>query len=56
MNCQDCGTKNPVWFAPNELWNKVMENKQMIVCPNCFINRAEAKGIKPTGWLLQEET
>lgn len=54
--CQSCGGHNPVWFAPNELWNRVTEDKALIICPVCFIKLAEAKGIRPTGWLLQEES
>lgn len=53
--CQKCGNDNVVWFAPNELWNKVVDDKTAILCPVCFVKMAEAKGIKPTGWLLQEE-
>lgn len=38
--CQICSGDNPVWFAPNELWNKVIGEKLHFVCPNCFIREA----------------
>lgn len=45
--CGDCGRDNPVWFAPNDLWNLVMggpdakEDPGGILCPTCFAHRAE---------------
>lgn len=59
--CGDCGGHNPVWFAPSPLWNLVMGGPQAtgdpggIVCPVCFIRRAEASGIEPTAWEVREE-
>lgn len=58
--CQLCGLPNPVWFAPNELWNKVMRDpdegdKYQFICPRCFAFEAEAVGITPTAWVLQVE-
>jgi len=59
--CQDCNGHNPVWFAPNELWNRVMGGENAtddpggIVCVQCFIRRAEAAGIIPTAWVLSPE-
>src|SRR5437868_786969 len=41
--CQDCGGRNPVWFAPNPVWNLVMGGPDAkgdpggIICPVCFI-------------------
>jgi hypothetical protein len=34
--CQRCLGPNPVWHAPNELWNDVMGSEAGIVCPTCF--------------------
>jgi len=34
--CQRCGARNTVWFAQNDLWNKVMGGDGGIVCPECF--------------------
>jgi len=33
--CQMCSRDNPVWYAENELWNKVAPPKG-IICPICF--------------------
>jgi len=33
--CQKCHCKNPIWFAPNELWNN-NHGKFNILCPSCF--------------------
>lgn len=56
--CMDCGTtdKNPVWFTDNVFWNDVMEGIEGsgILCPQCFIERAETK-YKTTGWRLLPE-
>lgn len=38
--CQLCGGRNPVWFAPNELWNKVNGSREGILCPVCFQEKA----------------
>lgn len=52
--CAECGTKkNIVWFADNVFWNDVMgEEKQKILCINCFTARAEKKYKRITGWRL----
>ncbi len=39
--CQECGRPNIVWFAPNELWNKIVGSSDGILCPTCFAKRAE---------------
>lgn len=43
--CEDCKTKtNPIWWTDNVFWNSVMEEKLgKILCPLCFIKRAEKK-------------
>lgn len=53
--CQKCGRDYPVWFAPNELWNRVAEGKFHFLCMDCFGLLAESQGIKPTAWMLTEE-
>ena len=45
--CNDCGNPNVVWYAPNELWNKLCE-KPEIICPKCFQDRADKAGIPTT--------
>lgn len=42
--CNQCGTKNPTWYSPNELWNKLCEEWE-IICPKCFQERADEAGI-----------
>jgi len=55
--CQECGGENPVWFAPHDLWNRVMGGEDCkddpggILCPVCFIRRAEQVGIKEIWWV-----
>jgi hypothetical protein len=59
--CDDCGGVNPVWYAPNALWNLVVGGPEAkgdpggFICPGCFIARAEASGIRPTAWELRPE-
>lgn len=61
LACDDCGRPNPVWFAPNEVWNLAIggpdarDDPGGFVCPNCFIIRAEQAGIVPTAWKLEPE-
>lgn len=59
--CQDCGVDNPVWFTPSGLWNRVMggpdarDDPGGLVCPICFMKRAEKAGVVPTAWVLTPE-
>lgn len=53
-HCQRCGGPNVIWFAPNELWNRVVGSPNGILCPVCFIKMAEAMGISTT-WRLEPE-
>lgn len=43
--CNDCNNKNVIWYAPNELWNKLCKREE-IICPFCFQERAKKAGIK----------
>lgn len=45
--CDECGRENVVWFAPNDLWNRVVRERNLkeILCPVCFIKHAEEIGI-----------
>jgi hypothetical protein len=43
--CQSCGNYNPIWSAPNELFNKVNGSPNGILCPNCFEKKADNMGI-----------
>lgn len=53
--CQNCHQAYGVWFVPNEVWNEVIAERVGMLCPNCFINRAERQGFKTTGWKLAPE-
>jgi hypothetical protein len=59
--CEDCSGFNPVWFAPNDIWNLVMGGPEAkgdpggMVCPSCFVARAEKAGVVPTAWMLVPE-
>lgn len=58
--CQLCDSEYPVWFAANELWNKVMRRpdgreaseKIHFVCLNCFAKEADSLDVKPNIWQL----
>lgn len=59
--CEVCCGPALTWFAPNALWNLVMggpaakDDPGGMLCPNCFIVRAEAIGAVPTAWVLDVE-
>ncbi|MFA5897914.1 MAG: hypothetical protein WC829_02255 [Hyphomicrobium sp.] len=59
--CEDCHGPTLTWFAPNKLWNIVKggpsatDDPGGMLCPNCFIKRAEAAGVVPTAWVLDLE-
>lgn len=59
--CDECGGVNPVWFAPNDVWNLVVggpdatDDPGGILCPICFIRKAEGAGVRPTAWALSPE-
>jgi hypothetical protein len=53
--CQDCGREYGVWFAPNEIWNLVIPNRVGMLCPVCFMMRADHAAISFTGWELRPE-
>lgn len=45
--CDMCGGPNYRWFVESRGWNKAMRDPYVasIVCPNCFMKQAEARGI-----------
>lgn len=49
--CQQCGGPNVNWSAPNDTWNLVMGGEAGIVCPTCFVQNAQAKGMNTLWWL-----
>jgi hypothetical protein len=53
--CSDCGGANVVWFTANTLWNDIVRKPMKpdpMLCPNCFIRRAEESGIQAV-WEIQ---
>jgi len=53
--CRRCGGPDVVWFAPNDLWNRVNGSPNGILCPTCFVRTAEERGVVPTVWCLSPE-
>lgn len=61
--CECCGGDNITWHAPSPLWNAVIRGGSIvgddefgIVCPLCFVQLAEAKGVVTRGgWRLMPE-
>lgn len=56
--CEECGRDYEVWFAPNDIWNRVMRKEdhetsgpEPFLCAACFMRRAAAD-IATTGWLV----
>lgn len=48
--CMVCRRDHPVWFAPNDLWNRVMRcpdgsDRFPFVCPTCFARMASDAGV-----------
>jgi hypothetical protein len=50
--CIDCGHEFGVWFAENPVWNEIIPGRVGMLCPCCFIVRAEKHGFKTTGWKM----
>lgn len=56
--CEQCGGPNVTWCAPNDLWNRVarrQDGSDPMLCPRCFIIRAEAAGINKSAWVVMPE-
>lgn len=57
--CEECGCKNVTWFAPSDIWNAVVRtlyrNPDPMLCPTCFIRRAEAAGYNADPWKVAPE-
>ena len=61
LHCEDCQRDYVVWFAPNELWNRVVRSKYLatpepFLCPTCFTVRCDATGVEYTAFELRVET
>lgn len=56
LTCDICGRDHAVWSAPNDVWNAVCRwpdgsDKWPFLCPTCFMNEAEEKGLG-SSWRL----
>lgn len=54
LTCDDCQRQYEVWFSPNKVWNAVMLGEGGMLCVDCFMLRAKAKGIL-TAWRVEPE-
>lgn len=48
--CDDCGLPTPYatgsyWLASDELWDAVVGTPALVLCPPCFTERAENRGV-----------
>ena len=60
LHCEDCDRDYVVWFAPNDLWNRVVRAKypdgpDPFLCPTCFTVRADKDGVKYTAFEVRVE-
>src|SRR5213075_759344 len=58
--CEECGLENVCWFAPSKIWNRVCRpngetTSDPMLCPTCFIKRAEAAGFTGDAWEVAPE-
>lgn len=58
LHCERCCAEYATWFAPNELWNRVMGHHGAgFLCMNCFTREAEQfSGVIPSAWVVIEES
>lgn len=54
--CDKCKRPNITWFADNDVWNRVVDNVGIILCPVCFVQMAEEKGVSCTSWRVSRES
>ncbi len=50
LKCMRCEAEHPVWYAPNDLWNKVVRRQDgsdtwPFLCPTCFAVLAAEAGV-----------
>lgn len=56
-SCDRCERAYPVWFAPSDVWNRVIRlpdgsDQFPFLCPLCFMMLAEQRGYVTTGWIV----
>lgn len=42
--CELCERIYGAWYAPNEMWNRVVKDDFHFLCPTCFTMLADARG------------
>jgi hypothetical protein len=52
--CKNCASAYVTWFTENEIWNTAVPESGML-CPNCFLARAERAGIADSAWKIVPE-
>ena len=51
--CVECGGWRGAWRTSNHLWQEVVGEQGIVLCPSCFMRRAEAMHIGTRGtWVL----
>ncbi len=51
--CDECHGWRGVWRTSNHLWQEVVGDDGVVLCPSCFMRRAEGKHIGLRGsWVL----
>jgi hypothetical protein len=53
--CQFCDREYVVWFAPNDLWNRVVGDRASFLCPTCFTVAADEAGVEYTAFEVRVE-
>lgn len=47
--CYWCGRRNNIGYSvPDDIWLSVVGDESIVVCPTCFDEEAQLKGIKYT--------
>lgn len=57
--CRDCAVPTSYaigsyWLADDDLWNRVVGDNSIVLCPACFHDRAEAQGVA-VSWRAHED-
>lgn len=50
--CGRCGYSCECWFTNSHLWNQVNGGETGLLCLRCFVEQAEAMGLKSFAWRL----
>lgn len=50
--CERCSYPCECWFTNSHLWSQVNESETGLLCLRCFVEQAEAMGLKSFAWRL----